>query len=155
MDVLHVFPTLIGGEGVHLDAEGHSFLPAVLPGRELGADAVHLWQRWETPVCLCSKPAGGPRESRRTWMNTEAFLTGSQRNSAVLRCRGCEQGSRIPTDSGISANIPHHITTKTRHLEINPKRNRKRVRNEAGVMMFVGCGPTGGRHKSEESLPIK
>lgn len=40
-------------------------------------------------------------------MNTEAVLAGSQRNSMVLRCRGCEQGSRIPTDNGISANIPH------------------------------------------------
>ena len=38
-----------------------------------------------------------------TWMKTEAFLTGSQRNSMVLRCRGCERGSSIPTDSGISA----------------------------------------------------
>lgn len=42
-----------------------------------------------------------------TWMETEAFLVGSQRNSTVLRCRGCEQGSRIPTDKGISANSPH------------------------------------------------
>lgn len=49
MDVLHVFPTFIGGERVHLDTERHTFLPAVLPGRELGTDAVHLWQRWETP----------------------------------------------------------------------------------------------------------
>lgn len=40
-------------------------------------------------------------------MKTEAFLAGSQRNSTVLRCSGCEQGSRIPTDNGISANIPH------------------------------------------------
>lgn len=42
-------------------------------------------------------------ESSCTWMKTEAFFTGSQRNSMVLRCRGCERGSCIPTDSGISA----------------------------------------------------
>lgn len=40
-------------------------------------------------------------------MNTEAFSEGSHRNSTVLRCRGCEQGSRIPTDNGISADIAH------------------------------------------------
>lgn len=45
-----------------------------------------------------------PTEASCTWMNTEAFLTGSQRNSMVLRCRGCEHGSSIPTDNGISAN---------------------------------------------------
>lgn len=45
MDVLHVFPALIGGERVHLDTEGHAFLPAVLPGGELGTDAVHLSQK--------------------------------------------------------------------------------------------------------------
>lgn len=42
VDLLHVLPVLIGGEGVHLDTEGHSFLAAVLPGGELGADAVDL-----------------------------------------------------------------------------------------------------------------
>lgn len=43
--MLHVLPTFVGGEGVHLDPEGHTFLAAVLPGGELGADAVHLSQR--------------------------------------------------------------------------------------------------------------
>lgn len=45
MDVLHVFAVFIGGERVHLDAEGHSLFPAVLPGGELGADAVDLGRR--------------------------------------------------------------------------------------------------------------
>lgn len=45
MDVLHVLPTFVGGEGVHLDPEGHAFLAAVLPGGELGTDAVDLWQK--------------------------------------------------------------------------------------------------------------
>lgn len=40
--MLHVLPVFIGAEGVHLDPEGHAFLAAVLPGGELGADAVHL-----------------------------------------------------------------------------------------------------------------
>lgn len=40
--MLHVFPVFIGGESVHLDTEGHSFLPAMLPGGELSADAVDL-----------------------------------------------------------------------------------------------------------------
>lgn len=42
MDMLHVLPVFIGGEWVHLDTEGHPFLPAMLPGGELSADAVHL-----------------------------------------------------------------------------------------------------------------
>lgn len=40
--MLHVFPVFVGGESVHLDTEGHSFLPAMLPGGELSADAVDL-----------------------------------------------------------------------------------------------------------------
>lgn len=47
--MLHVVPVFIGGESVHLDAEGHAFLAAVLPGRELGTDAVDLLQRLERP----------------------------------------------------------------------------------------------------------
>lgn len=109
MDVLHVLPTFVGGEGVHLDPEGHTFLAAVLPGGELSADAVHLLQRVgkSQVVAGCWRLGGvrGPGSSS-TWMNTEAVLAGSQRNSTVLRCRGCEQGSRIPTDNGISADIP-------------------------------------------------
>lgn len=42
MDMLHVFPVFIGGKSVHLDTEGHPFLAAMLPGGELGADAVDL-----------------------------------------------------------------------------------------------------------------
>lgn len=42
MDMLHVFPVFIGGESVHLDTKGHSFLPTMLPGCELSADAVDL-----------------------------------------------------------------------------------------------------------------
>lgn len=53
MDVLHVFPLSIGGERVHLDAERHALLAAVLPGGELGTDAVHLLQRLERPRLLC------------------------------------------------------------------------------------------------------
>lgn len=106
--MLHVVPVLSGGERVHLDAEGHAFLPTVLPGRELGTDAVHLLQRSETlrllhVLMLRLKE----RASSSTWMTREAFLAGSQRNSTVFRCRGCEQGSRIPTDNGISANVAH------------------------------------------------
>lgn len=40
--MLDVFSVFIGGVSVHLDSEGHPFLPAVLPGGELGADAVDL-----------------------------------------------------------------------------------------------------------------
>lgn len=42
LSMLHIFSMLIGRERVHLDTEGHAFLPPMLPGRELGADAVHL-----------------------------------------------------------------------------------------------------------------
>lgn len=42
VDMLDVFSVFIGGVSVHLDSEGHPFLPAVLPGGELGADAVDL-----------------------------------------------------------------------------------------------------------------
>lgn len=63
MDVLHVLPVFVGGEGVHLDAERHAFLPAVLPGGELGADAVHLSQRIGQPgIAACGfmvRPAEG------------------------------------------------------------------------------------------------
>lgn len=42
MDMLHVFPVFIGGKSVHLDTEGNPFLATMLPGGELGADAVDL-----------------------------------------------------------------------------------------------------------------
>lgn len=60
MDVLHVFPVFVGGEGVHLDTEGHSFLPAVLPGGELGADAVDLGRRGEGGFDNCESHACFP-----------------------------------------------------------------------------------------------
>lgn len=103
VDVLDVVAPLVGGERVHLDPEGYALLAAVLPGRELGANAVDL--QGETPDGV----GGGIEVSvweqglQGTWMKTEAFLAGSQRNSMVLRCSGCEQGSTMPTDSGISA----------------------------------------------------
>lgn len=50
--MLHVSPIFIGGESVHLDPEGHAFLATVLPGGELGTDAVHLLQRLEGPRLL-------------------------------------------------------------------------------------------------------
>lgn len=42
VDMLDVVAALVGGERVHLDPEGHALLAAVLPGGELGADAVDL-----------------------------------------------------------------------------------------------------------------
>ncbi len=48
MDVLHVFPMLICGESVYLDTKGHSFLPSMLPGGELSADAVDLRENGKT-----------------------------------------------------------------------------------------------------------
>lgn len=42
VDMLHVFLVFVGSEGVHLDTEGHPFLPAMLPRGELSADAVDL-----------------------------------------------------------------------------------------------------------------
>lgn len=43
--MLQVLPVVVGGEGVHLDPKGDPLLPAMLPGGELGADAVHLRRR--------------------------------------------------------------------------------------------------------------
>lgn len=42
VDVLDVVAVLVGGERVHLDPEGHALLSTVLPGGELGADAIDL-----------------------------------------------------------------------------------------------------------------
>lgn len=53
MDMLHVLPLFIGGKSVHLDTEGHPFLAPMLPGGELGADAVDLgrWGRRQLQIC--------------------------------------------------------------------------------------------------------
>lgn len=104
--MLNVVAALVGGKRVHLDPEGHTFLTTVLPGSEFGADAVDL--QGETPVGTagvdeCIGARVWERDFQGTWMKTEAFLAGSQRNSIVLRCSGCEHGSTMPTDSGISA----------------------------------------------------
>lgn len=42
VEVLCVLSRVSQGEGVDLDPEGDALLPAVLPGSELCADAVHL-----------------------------------------------------------------------------------------------------------------
>lgn len=42
MEVFRVLSSVSLGEGVDLDPEGDALLSAVLPGRELCADAVHL-----------------------------------------------------------------------------------------------------------------
>lgn len=42
VQVLAVLAGVPLGKGVDLDPEGHALLAAVLPGGELGADAVHL-----------------------------------------------------------------------------------------------------------------
>lgn len=47
MNMLHIFSMVVGGEGVHLDAKRNALLPAVLPGGELGADAVDLRRHGE------------------------------------------------------------------------------------------------------------
>lgn len=104
MDMLDVFAVFVGGKSVHLDPEGHTLLPAMLSGGELSADAVDLERHQGLEVGrLRVSSRVRVSESSGTWMKTEAFLAGSQRNSMVLRCRGCEQGSIIPTDNGISA----------------------------------------------------
>lgn len=62
--MLHVLAVSIDGEGVHLDAERHAFLPAVLPGGELGTDAVHLSQRTEYCGVRVYGPAGRRTDGR-------------------------------------------------------------------------------------------
>lgn len=104
MDVLDVFAVFVGGKSVHLDSEGHALLPAMFSGGELSADAVDLERHQGLEVGRLRVSSRVRAKSSGTWMKTEAFLAGSQRNSMVLRCRGCEQGSIIPTDNGISAN---------------------------------------------------
>lgn len=42
VDVLDIVAALVGGERVYLDPEGYAFLTAMLPGGELGANAVDL-----------------------------------------------------------------------------------------------------------------
>lgn len=71
--MLEVLPMVDGGEGVHLDPKRDPLLPAVLPGGELGADAVHLRRRAK------SETQQRRQRSRRwnpvgTWMKTEAFF---------------------------------------------------------------------------------
>lgn len=103
VDVLDVVAALVAGERVHLDPEGHALLATVLPGCELSADAVDLQGETAVGVGGCVGARVWERDLQGTWMKTEAFLAGSQRNSMVLRCSGCEHGSMMPTDSGISA----------------------------------------------------
>lgn len=86
----------------------------------LGVNSVLMQLTWgdEVKCVACVVFTPNPNfwlESTTTWMKTEAFLTGSQRNSIVLRCRGCEQGSSIPTDNGISAN---ESTICQKHLRL-------------------------------------
>ena len=106
VQVLQELPLLVGGERVHLDAEGNALLSAVLPGRELGADTVHLRRRTGRETETKTRPPQPPPDPRPTaeptWMKTEACLSGSQRNSMVFRCRGSDRGSRTPTDRGTS-----------------------------------------------------
>lgn len=52
MEVLRVLSGVSQGEGVNLDPEGDALLPAVLPGSELCADAVHLKMSAEAIVSV-------------------------------------------------------------------------------------------------------
>lgn len=42
VDVFDILPLLVRAKRIDLDPEGHPFLPAMLPGCELSADAVYL-----------------------------------------------------------------------------------------------------------------
>lgn len=86
----------------------------------LGVNSVLMQLTWEDMMgegltAESLSQLSPPQVSTCTWMKTEAFLTGSQRNSMVLRCRGCEQGSSIPADNGISA---HNQSVSLHLLEI-------------------------------------
>lgn len=75
MDMLHVFPVFIGGKRVHLDTEGHPFLATMLPGGELGADAVNLrrwgerWQKCVACVVFTTPQPLNPHNKHLTWVD--------------------------------------------------------------------------------------
>lgn len=65
MEVLRVLSTVSLGERVDLDPEGDALLPAMLPGSELCADAVHLQTGaqafYECTALKVAPPTGGTK----------------------------------------------------------------------------------------------
>lgn len=101
MEVLRVLSAVSLGERVDLDPEGDALLPAVLPGSELCADAVHLQTGaqafYESAAFKVAPPTGGTKRRlcvsvcvcvRVTCTNTEVLFFMSHRNSAALSWEG-------------------------------------------------------------------
>lgn len=133
VQVLQVFPALVLSEGVDLNAEGDPFLPSVLSGGELCADAVDLQHRRGLVSLQPSLPLaavigalkplhGAPRTTEPPVWSTQWSRTGWFGLVESKRCRHsssavsglcrpcCETKQQIPNrQKGPERNIPERL----------------------------------------------